>query len=194
MDDRARLSVPLTPPITLMNRVSLNLFNTAYFNLHKAGRQASQGSYDPFFYPLDSILHWNRIYGRKGFQQYQCVIPEAAADSAMSEILASIAASGSGSFLAVMKRCGNVQSPGLMSFPMPGVSLALDFPQHSGLESGLFRRLDAIVRGAEGRLYPAKDAHMAGDDFRSFYPAWEQVEKLRDPALLSHFWKRVIQA
>ncbi|MFR0692307.1 FAD-dependent oxidoreductase [Enterobacterales bacterium AE_CKDN230030158-1A_HGKHYDSX7] len=194
VDERARLSVPLTPPITLMNRVSLNLFNTAYFNLHKAGRHASQGSYDPFFYPLDSILHWNRIYGRKGFQQYQCVIPEAAADSAMSEILASIAASGSGSFLAVMKRCGDVQSPGLMSFPMPGVSLALDFPQHSGLESGLFRRLDAIVRGAEGRLYPAKDAHMAGDDFQSFYPAWEQVEKLRDPALLSHFWKRVIQA
>ena len=112
----------------------------------------------------------------------------------MADILASIAASGSGSFLAVMKRCGDVPSPGLMSFPMPGVSLALDFPQHQRLESGLFGRLDQIVRAAGGRLYPAKDAHMSGDDFRAFYPAWQQVEALRDPALLSLFWKRVTQA
>jgi len=194
VDGRPRLSVPLTPPVTLMNKLSLNLFNNAYFHLHKPGRHAAQGSYDPFFYPLDSILHWNRIYGRKGFQQYQCVIPEAAAESAMADILASIAASGSGSFLAVMKRCGDVPSPGLMSFPMPGVSLALDFPQHQRLESGLFGRLDQIVRSANGRLYPAKDAHMSGDDFRAFYPAWQQVEALRDPALLSLFWKRVTQA
>lgn len=194
VDGRPRLSVPLTPPVTLMNKLSLNLFNNAYFHLHKPGRHAAQGSYDPFFYPLDSILHWNRIYGRKGFQQYQCVIPEAAAESAMADILASIAASGSGSFLAVMKRCGDVPSPGLMSFPMPGVSLALDFPQHQRLESGLFGRLDQIVRSANGRLYPAKDAHMSGDDFRAFYPAWQHVEALRDPALLSLFWKRVTQA
>lgn len=194
VDDRRRLSVPLTPPITLMNKLSLNLFNNAYFHLHKPGRHASQGSYDPFFYPLDSILHWNRIYGRKGFQQYQCVIPDTAAETAMAEILASISASGSGSFLAVMKRCGDVPSPGLMSFPMPGVSLALDFPQQQRLQSGLFRRLDQIVRGAGGRLYPAKDAHMSGDDFRAFYPAWQQVDALRDPSLLSLFWKRVTQA
>ncbi|MBB1608545.1 MULTISPECIES: FAD-binding oxidoreductase [unclassified Pseudomonas] len=192
--ERTRLSVPLTPPVTLMNQLSLNLFNNTYFHLHKPGRNAGQGSYDPFFYPLDSILHWNRIYGSKGFQQYQCVIPNAAAEAAMAEILASIAESGSGSFLAVMKRCGDMPSPGLMSFPMPGVSLALDFPQHAKLESALFHRLDQIVRSAGGRLYPAKDAHMTGDDFRMFYPAWQQVEALRDPALLSHFWKRVTQA
>lgn len=193
-DDRRRLSVPLTPPITLMNKLSLNVFNSAYFHLHKPGRHALRGSYDPFFYPLDSILHWNRIYGRRGFQQYQCVVPDSDAQPAMSEILSSIADSGSGSFLAVMKRCGNVPSPGLMSFPMPGVSLALDFPQRQQLESGLFRRLDQIVRSAGGRLYAAKDAHMSGDDFRAFYPAWQQVEALRDPALLSLFWKRVTQA
>lgn len=194
VDGRTRLSVPLTPPVTLMNKLSLNLFNNAYFHLHKPGRHPSQGSYDPFFYPLDSILHWNRIYGRKGFQQYQCVIPNGAADVAMGEILSSISASGTGSFLAVMKRCGDVPSPGLMSFPMPGVSLALDFPQQTQLESRLFRRLDQIVRSAGGRLYPAKDAHMSAEDFRTFYPAWGQVEALRDPALLSLFWKRVTQA
>jgi FAD/FMN-containing dehydrogenase len=194
VDERRRLSVPLTPPISLMNSLSLQLFNNTYYGLHKPGRHASQGSYDPFFYPLDSILNWNRIYGRPGFQQYQCVIPDAAAEDAMQEVLSSIAASGSGSFLAVMKRCGAVHSPGLMSFPMPGVSLALDFPQHAELGRGLFQRLDSIVRAAHGRLYPAKDAHMGANDFQAFYPAWQQIEQLRDPALLSLFWKRVTQA
>lgn len=194
VDRRPRLSVPLTPPITLMNSLSLKLFNNAYFHLHKEGRHTSQGSYEPFFYPLDSVLHWNRIYGRKGFQQYQCVIPGAAAETAMGEILTSISTSGSGSFLAVMKRCGDVASPGLMSFPMPGVSLALDFPQRERLNIALFQRLDEIVRAAGGRLYPAKDAHMSGEDFRTFYPGWQKVETLRDPALLSLFWKRVTQA
>ncbi|MBB4862981.1 FAD/FMN-containing dehydrogenase [Pseudomonas nitritireducens] len=194
VDDRRRLSMPLTPPISLMNNLSLRMFNNTYYALHKPGRHTGQGSYDPFFYPLDSILHWNRIYGRSGFQQYQCVIPAGSAEEAMREILASIAASGSGSFLAVMKRCGDVPSPGLLSFPMPGVSLALDFPQHHRLASGLFGRLDRIVREAGGRLYPAKDAHMSAADFQAFYPAWQHVEQLRDPALLSHFWKRVTQA
>lgn len=194
LDDRRRLTVPLTPPISLINNLSLKLFNTNYYRMHKPGRHARRCSYDPFFYPLDSILHWNRIYGRKGFQQYQCVIPDGAAEGAMQEILAGIAASGSGSFLAVMKRCGSVSSPGLMSFPMQGVSLALDFPQHDRLQPGLFRRLDCIVREAHGRLYPAKDAHMNASDFQAFYPAWQQVERLRDPALLSLFWKRVTQA
>lgn len=194
VDDRRRLSVPLTPPVSLMNNFSLRMFNNAYYALHKPGRHASQSSYDPFFYPLDGILHWNRIYGRAGFQQYQCVIPDGIAEEAMQEVLASIAASGSGSFLAVMKRCGDLPSPGLMSFPMRGVSLALDFPQHRRLASGLFERLDCIVREAAGRLYPAKDAHMSACDFQAFYPAWQRVEQLRDPALLSHFWKRVTQA
>lgn len=193
VDERRRLSVPLTPPISLMNGLSLNLFNNAYFHSHKPGRLPFKGSYDSFFYPLDSILNWNRIYGRKGFQQYQCVIPQVDAEAAMAEILDSIAASGCGSFLAVMKRCGNAPSPGLMSFPMQGISLALDFPQHQRRNAELFHRLDQVVRVAGGRLYPAKDAHMSGDDFRNAYPAWAQVEELRDPALLSLFWKRVTQ-
>jgi len=96
-----------------------------------------------------------------------------------------------GSFLAVLKRCGDVPSPGLLSFPKPGTTLALDFPQNDRLAAELFPRLDAIVRESGGRLYPAKDAHMSGEDFRRAYPAWRQVEALRDPALLSRFWRRV---
>jgi FAD/FMN-containing dehydrogenase len=110
----------------------------------------------------------------------------------MAELLAAIAAAGQGSFLAVLKRCGDMPSPGLLSFPMAGTSLALDFPQSDALEQQLFPRLDAIVRQAGGRLYPAKDAHMSGSDFRHAYPAWERLEALRDPTLMSRFWKRVI--
>jgi FAD/FMN-containing dehydrogenase len=91
----------------------------------------------------------------------------------------------------VLKRCGETVSPGLLSFPLRGTSLALDFPQKTNL-SLLFERLDAIVRESGGRLYPAKDAHMSGRDFRQAYPAWEQLEALRDPSLMSRFWKRVI--
>lgn len=140
---------------------------------------------------MDGVDHWNRAYGKPGFQQYQCVIPDNNAEAAMKELLAAIASTGSGSFLAVMKRCGDIVSPGLLSFPMPGLSLALDFPQNDKLNSKLFPQFDAIVRAASGRLYPAKDAHMSGMDFRNFYPNWEMVEKLRDPALCSRFWRRV---
>lgn len=191
VDRRRKLRVPLTPPLSLINNLSLRAFNEAYWRVHPVQRTRQRSNYEPFFYPLDRILHWNRIYGRKGFQQYQCVIPDAVAEVAMRELLGAIADSGQGSFLAVLKRCGNIASPGLLSFPLPGTSLALDFPQKAALDLALFPRLDAIVREAGGRLYPAKDAHMTGSDFRQAYPAWEQLEALRDPTHNSRFWKRV---
>jgi FAD/FMN-containing dehydrogenase len=189
---RKKLSVPLTPPVSLINNVSLSAFNSLYWRLHPSLRKPGRSAYEPFFYPLDRILHWNRIYGRRGFQQYQCVVPAANAEAAMGELLRTIAEAGQGSFLAVLKRCGDMASPGLLSFPMEGTSLALDFAQSEALEKVLFPRLDDIVRAAGGRLYPAKDAHMTGADFRRAYPAWEQLEALRDPSLMSRFWSRVI--
>ena len=191
VNEGSKLIVPVTPPISLINNLSLRPFNEFYWRAHPAQRTRKRGSYEPFFYPLDRILHWNRVYGRKGFQQYQCVIPDNVAEIATRELLKAIADSGQGSFLAVLKRCGNISSPGLLSFPLPGTSLALDFPQNSDLSARLFPKLDSIVREAKGRLYPAKDAHMSGSDFRTAYPAWEQLEMLRDPTLNSAFWKRV---
>jgi FAD/FMN-containing dehydrogenase len=188
-----RLTAPLTPPFSLVNRLSLRAFNEVYWHKQPPGRRQARIGYEPFFYPLDGILKWNRIYGRKGFQQYQCLIP-VDEQPALHALLAAIAESGAGSFLAVLKRCGDVPSPGLMSFPQPGTTLALDFPQSEALETRLFPRLDAIVREVGGRLYPAKDAHMSGEDFRRSYPAWERLEALRDPALLSRLWKRVTTA
>ncbi len=187
----AKWVMPFTPPMPLVNNLSIRAFNTLYWQWQPSTRQSRHVDYAPFFYPLDGIRDWNRAYGPRGFQQYQCVIPSDTAESAIGELLAAIANSGRGSFLAVLKRCGDMISPGWLSFPMPGTSLALDFAQHEDLGRQLFPRLDAIVRSAGGRLYPAKDAHMRGDDFRRAYPAWEKLEALRDPALKSCFWQRV---
>jgi FAD/FMN-containing dehydrogenase len=187
----SKLKVPLTPPISAINRLSLRLFNTAYYRAHRASRHSSRISYEPFFYPLDRILNWNRIYGPRGFQQYQCAIPDSNAAAAIRDLLNAIAAAHSGSFLAVLKRFGHVASPGLLSFPLPGATLALDFPQQGEMTARLFARLDAIVREAGGRLYPAKDAHMSGEDFRVSYPDWMDLEALRDPMLSSRFWQRI---
>jgi FAD/FMN-containing dehydrogenase len=188
---QSKLNVPLTPPFSAINRLSLRLFNTAYYRGHRTGRHSSRISYEPFFYPLDRILNWNRIYGPRGFQQYQCAMPEINAASATRELLEAIAAAHNGSFLAVLKRFGDVASPGLLSFPLPGATLALDFPQQGEITARLFARLDAIVREAGGRLYPAKDAHMSGADFRNAYPGFEQLSALSDPVISSRFWQRV---
>jgi FAD/FMN-containing dehydrogenase len=187
---RKKHTVPFTVPIPVFNRFTLRAFNELYYQKQQREEVRSTVSYDNYFYPLDGLLEWNRIYGRSGFQQYQCVVPPVAARDATRAILDAIAQSGTGSFLAVLKRCGDVRSPGLLSFPLEGTSLALDFPQRDASNSRLFAKLDAIVREAGGRIYPAKDAHMTGADFRAAYPQWQQVEALRDPALLSRFWER----
>ncbi|MDR2365776.1 MAG: FAD-binding oxidoreductase [Zoogloeaceae bacterium] len=191
VENRRRLTFPFTPPVSLVNACSLRAFNTLYWRKASSGRRRARMAYEPFFYPLDTLLKWNRIYGTGGFQQYQALIPESEARAGIHALLAAIAQSGVGSFLAVLKRCGDIASPGLLSFPRAGVTLALDFPQTRHLEPRLFSRLDAIVRAAGGRLYPAKDAHMRGEDFRRAYPLWEKIEALRDPLLLSRFWRRV---
>jgi len=189
-----RRNVPFTPPCSPVNRFTIKAFNAHYYWRHAQAARESRVDFARFFYPLDGVRNWNRMYGRRGFQQHQCVLPDAAARDALRAMLAAIAKSGAGSFLAVLKRCGTRVSPGLLSFPMPGVSLALDFPQHERANTLLFVRLDAIVREAGGRQYPAKDAHMSGADFRAAYPAWQTLETLRDPALMSRFWKRTTQS
>lgn len=183
--------MPIDPPISLVNSLSLRLFNALYYGRQRQKEVEATVGYDAFFYPLDKLLHWNRMYGRAGFQQYQCVVPDADAYAVISAVLQTIAQSGTGSFLAVLKRCGDALSPGLLSFPRPGISLALDFAQHDVANARLFAKLDALVHEAGGRLYPAKDAHMSAVHFQSAYPAWETVERLRDPRLMSRFWQRV---
>ena len=189
------LRVPLDAPGFALNRVSVGAFNALYLALgrRRAGRLRTV-PYLPFFYPLDGIAAWNRLYGRAGFFQYQCVVPPDAAPGAIREMLQEIAAAGQGSFLAVLKTFGGLASPGLLSFPMPGTTLALDFPNRGAATLGLLARLDAIVRAARGRLYPAKDGRIPPDMFRTGYPDWERLARAMDPRFSSAFWRRVSAA
>jgi FAD/FMN-containing dehydrogenase len=183
-------SVPLDAPGFLLNRFSIAAFNEAYFRLAGRARQATV-SYDPFFYPLDAIGGWNRLYGTRGFYQYQSVVPPAVAADATAEMLQTIADAGQGSFLAVLKTFGDTASPGLLSFPRQGTTLALDFANRGGPTLWLLDRLDAIVREAGGRLYPAKDGRLPPAMFRAGYPALDHFTTHLDPRMSSTFWRRM---
>lgn len=187
-----KLTMPMVPPVSLVNRLSLRPFNMAYYHLKKwqAGRAITH--YESFFYPLDNLLEWNRMYGPKGFFQYQSVVPREVGQDAVQAMLKEIARSGDGSFLAVLKTFGNRQPVGMMSFPQPGVTLALDFPNHGERTHKLFKRLDAIVREAKGRLYPAKDARMPKELFEAGYPRLAEFIQYRDPGISSGLSRRLI--
>jgi FAD/FMN-containing dehydrogenase len=187
---RAR-RVPVTPPLSLVNGLSLRAFNTAYYHRH-AGRQGALRQHLlPFFYPLDSLLEWNRIYGPRGFHQYQCALPRRDEQAATAELLRAIRQSGQGSFLAVLKTFGERVGLGLLSFPMPGTTVALDFPNQGAPTLALFERLDAIVREAGGRLYPAKDGRQSRAMFEAGYPRHAEFLAWRDPGLSSAMSRRI---
>lgn len=185
------LTMPLEPPISMVNRLSLRPFNTAYFHINKWQAGTNTTHYEKFFYPLDNIHEWNLMYGPKGFYQYQSVVPREAGKRAISEMLKAIANSGDGSFLAVLKTFGNRQPVGMMSFPQPGVTLALDFPNKGNRTLKLFEKLDTIVREAGGRIYLAKDARMPRDLLESGYPRLTEFLAYRDPGISSALSRRL---
>jgi FAD/FMN-containing dehydrogenase len=186
-----RKRMPLTPPLSLVNGLSLKPFNALYYalNSRKTGVRTVHG--EPFLFPLDSLYDWNRMYGPKGFFQYQSVVPRDAALAATRDMLEAIAASGEGSFLAVLKTFGDRKPAGLLSFPQPGVTLALDF-RNTPAVVPLFERLDAIVRAAGGRLYPAKDARMSRELFEATYPNLPAFKAFRDPGISSAMSRRLM--
>lgn len=187
-------SIPFTPPISLINRLSLRPFNATYYHLHKQMAGPRRAHYESFFYPLDNILEWNRIYGKKGFYQYQSVVPREAGMDAVRAMLQAITAAGEGSFLGVLKTLGDRAAPGMLSFVRPGVTLALDFPNNGESTRRLFERLDAIVRDAHGRIYPAKDARMSRSLFEAGYPRLPEFLPFRDPGISSAFARRTMES
>jgi L-gulonolactone oxidase len=191
--NRMKLSIPLEAPGCLLNRFSVKAFNAGYYVRQSARPGLRKAPYAAVFYPLDAIGDWNRLYGAGGFFQHQCVLPPDAAREALRGMLGLIAAAGQGSFLAVLKSLGERDSGGLISFPRPGASLALDFPNRGQSTLELLARLDAIVQDAGGRIYPAKDGRMSAAQFRAGYPRWPKLEAARDPLFQSAFWRRVTQ-
>lgn len=185
----SRITVPFDAPSFTVNPLTVRAFNFAYYRKQLRKVRAGLTPYEPFFYPLDALAKWNRVYGRKGFFQYQCVVPQES--DAMRRILAEIARSAEGSPLVVLKTFGSLESPGMLSFPRPGVTLALDFPNRGERTLRLFERLDAIVAEVGGRLYPAKDARMPASLFQQSYPNWREFAAYVDPKFSSSFWRRV---
>ncbi|WP_257453467.1 FAD-binding oxidoreductase [Archangium lipolyticum] len=189
---RGGLAVPFDFPGFALNRLSVSAFNWLYYHLQRSKPSQALVHYDPFFYPLDGVHRWNRIYGRRGFLQFQCVVPESDAGvAALKEVLDRGARSGMPSFLTVLKMFGDVPSPGWMSFPRRGVTLALDFANRGERTYRLVEELDRVTRQAGGRVYPAKDARMAPENFAAYYPERERFSRYVDPAFSSSFWRRV---
>ena len=188
----SKLVFPFDAPGFALNHLSVAAFNTVFFHKQMVKRQVSLQDYEPFFYPLDKVLHWNRMYGKNGLLQFQYVIPWSNAREGTIAILKEVAKSGLASFLAVLKAFGDAPSPGVMSFPKPGITLALDFPIKPDKSFPLFERLADMTLEFGGRLYPAKDAAMTATQFQAFYPEWQQlghVSAIRSNH--SSFWERV---
>lgn len=172
---KARLSIPFFFPSFALNRLSIRTFNVLYYHKHLRTQREQLLPYDGFFYPLDAILNWNRIYGRRGFVQYQFVLPRAASAAGLQAMLARIRASGQGSFLTVLKLLG--AGEGLMAFPMEGFTLAMDFPITSGLFP-LLDELDHMVVDHGGRVYLAKDARLSPELLPRMYPQLPEFQRI----------------
>ena len=190
----APLSMPFVPPVSLVNGLSLKPFNLAYYELQKMKSGFDVAHYEPFFYPLDNLQHWNRMYGPSGFYQYQSVVPREMGQDAVQAMLDAIAASGEGSFLAVLKTFGNHEAKGMLSFPQPGVTLALDFPNRGVRTLQLMAQLDAIVRDSKGRVYMAKDARIPRDLFEASYPRLSEFMTHRDAGISSAMSRRLMES
>jgi FAD/FMN-containing dehydrogenase len=185
-----RYKIPFAVPEFVLNKTAVALFNRAYYRAHMRNSAATIVHYDPFFYPLDSIQNWNLLYGRRGLAQYQCVVPGESAE-VVKTIIKTVSSSGEACFLAVLKAFGDIKSPGLLSFPRSGLTLALDLPMRGGRTLSLLQSLDELVLMNGGALYPAKDARMKPAMFKAGFPNWAEFAQFIDPQFSSSFWRRV---
>ncbi|MEM9920597.1 MAG: FAD-binding oxidoreductase [Bacteroidota bacterium] len=176
------IQMPFHLPGFALNRWSVKAFNFLFYHRHRLAARSQLVSYEPFFYPLDAILHWNRMYGRKGFTQYQLVLPKAASEEGLLEILECIRRAGAGSFLSVLKLFGLGEAQAPHSFPIEGYTLALDFKISPALPA-LIAQLDQILLRLGGKVYLAKDAfsdaRLSGVDFQGMDPKFQSVQRRR---------------
>ncbi|MFN7961718.1 MAG: FAD-binding oxidoreductase [Thermoanaerobaculia bacterium] len=178
-----RRSLPFYLPEWALSTLSVSAFNRLYYLRHRRRPRPGLVHPEAFFFPLDAILGWNRLYGRRGFTQYQCVLPEGERPGATRQVLAELAASGAGSFLAVIKDCGP-EGEGLLSFPRPGVSIAVDLPMGPGTQA-LVDRLNGRVIERGGRIYLTKDTLTRREHFQAMEAhrllAFLEVKRRYDP-------------
>lgn len=179
---RRGLIVPFSLPLVI--DLTTEAFNKTYFTAQKMGPRSRAEHFEKFFFPLDALAGWNRLYGKRGLLQFQCVVPT-------KEALQALLKEAPSSPLTVLKKFGELQSPGILSFPRPGFTLALDVPNRGAETYALYLRLENIAVEAGGAIYPAKDARMAPKSFARSYPRRGEFERHIDPAFSSSFWRRV---
>ncbi|WP_246032253.1 FAD-binding oxidoreductase [Sulfurimonas crateris] len=172
---KKKLSIPFNFPSFALNNLSVKAFNWLYYAKAKDGTSKQKVDIDTFFYPLDAISNWNRIYGKGGFTQYQFILPKEHSYEGLKEILTKISDSGKGSFLAVLKLYGKANE-NYLSFPLEGYSLALDFKIEDGLFE-LLEALDEVVVKYGGRIYLTKDVRVSRETFEKGY---EKIDKFRE--------------
>ena len=189
-----KLSVPFSPPFNLLNRATLKGFNEYYFRKVKPGETVTTVPWTSYFYPLDAIGAWNRLYGPRGLYQHQSVYPAENAPEITARLMEAARQAGHASFLTILKRFGDIGSRGMLSFPRPGFTLTLDFANQGERTVKLLDALDRIVIEAGGAINPYKDARMSPQVFEKSFPLWRLLEAQRDPALVSNFWKRTALA
>ena len=186
---KKKITYLLTHNFSLINKLSIFFINKIYFYSHYFNKKKIT-SFDQFHHPLDRVLDWNKIYGSKGFFQFQGVIPKKYAKEGIRELLAAIRMSGQGSFLSVLKNFGSKKPVGYLSFPLEGTTIAIDFPNKGAKTEKLIHDLYNIVISFGGRIYPAKDALMTSDQFRSCYPLYKKFIKFRDSSIQSSMSRR----
>ena len=179
---RRTRSVPFS--LSLVNGFTVQAFNEAYYAAQRLGRRTKLQHYEKFFFPLDGVAHWNRLYGKRGFLQFQCVVPTA-------DALRAVLKEAPPSPLTVLKKFGAAKSPGMMSFPRPGYTLALDLANRGGETYAEYIRLERTAIEAGGALYPAKDARMHPKSFAASFPRRDEFARFVDPAFSSSLWRRV---
>lgn len=187
---KSRLAVSWQPPLNLLNRPFVRAFNAAYRTAKSHGKSRRFSSCTAFFFPLDGVANWNRLYGPRGLVQHQSVVPKEAARSAIPALLRAARKAGDASFLTVLKKFGDLASPGLISFPRSGFTLTLDFAFRGPRTIELLDRLNRITVDAGGAVNPYKDAHMSAETFAASFPNWPDLEVWRDQAFMSDFWSR----
>jgi FAD/FMN-containing dehydrogenase len=186
----AHLAVPFSPPVNLLNRLTLKAFNALYFGRAPKSPATAIVPWGGYFHPLDAIRGWNRLYGPRGLFQHQSVYPARIARETTIRLIECAQSHGAASFLTVLKRFGGIPSPGWLSFPRPGFTLTLDFANSGPATRRMLDALDGIVLSAGGALNPYKDQRMSAEMFEASFPNWRELEAVRDPALMSDFWRR----
>lgn len=172
-----RVTMPMELPTWAVDRWSIKAFNTGFYWKHLPREKAGIVHWESFFYPLDAVRHWNRMYGPRGFTQYQCVLPESAGRGAARRILDILTTRGGASFLCVIKDCGG-QGKGVLSFPMKGISIALDIPVRDGTQALIDALNEQVIREG-GRIYLSKDQFTRPEHFAQMEPRLAEFQAIR---------------